>query len=39
MNDSSIYDFGIVLSSICILILPLVLCLGYNEFKNKQNEQ
>lgn len=36
MNDSSIYDFGIVLSSICILILPLVLCLGYNEFKNKQ---
>ena len=36
MNDSSLYEVGIVLNSACILILILFLCLGYNEFKNKQ---
>lgn len=36
MNDSSLYEVGIVLNGACILILILFLCLGYNEFKNKQ---
>ena len=36
MNDSSLYEIGIVLNGACILILILFLCLGYNEFKNKQ---
>lgn len=36
MNDSSLYEVGIVLNGACILILILFLCLGYNEFKNRQ---
>lgn len=36
MNNSNVYELGIVLSGACILILILVLALGYNEFKNRQ---
>lgn len=36
MNNSSFYEVGIVINGACILILILFLCLGYNEFKNKQ---
>lgn len=36
MNDSSLYEVGIVLNGAYILILILFLCLGNNEFKNKQ---
>lgn len=36
MNTGDFYVVGIVLNGACILILILFLCLGYNEFKNKQ---
>lgn len=36
MHNSNFYELGIALSGACILILILYLCLGYNEFKNKQ---
>ncbi len=36
MNNSGLYEVGIVLSGIGILILIPFLCTYYNEFKNKQ---
>lgn len=36
MNDSGLYEVGIVLCGACMLIIILTLCMGYNEFKNKQ---
>ena len=36
MNNNGLYELGIALSGIGILILIPSLCICYNEFNNKQ---
>lgn len=36
MNNSNLYELGIVLNSACILIIISILYIGYNELKNKK---
>ena len=36
MNDSSLYEIGIALNSMCILVIISFLCLFYDELKRKK---